>query len=350
VEAAMTARNPNDYGVVLGITRYPALGDLQGCENDAVAFGEWLASDVGGGLPAANITVLRSSDHPAAAQSFRERPTLQDVDQAFEPLIELAMQQGGRAGRRLYVFMAGHGLAPDIDDAALFMANADAQIRIANHVPGRPYASWFRMGAVFDEVVLFMDCCRDDYQSVPFRSVPWAAVASREGADTRHLFGFATRWSRKSRERPDDTGVVRGLFSRALLAGLKGGAADFAGQISGASLEGFVFSYLQSTLQAEDYQEPRFDYDKMNDVVLVPADPVRRKSTHRTVPVVIEIAPPQVASASVINEAFTEVARASRPLSSWTIRLHPGRYQVRLPGPREKVFDVIAGEGIRVQL
>ena len=245
----------DDRAVVVGINRYPALGDLQGPENDAKAFAEWLRSAEGGDVPAENVAVVLSSDYEVPTDPKEAQPTVEAVERAFDALVELADERGGKAGRRLYIFMAGHGFAPDLETAALLMANA-AKGRTGYHLPGMPYANWFRQSASFDEVVLFMDCCRERYPRAPLRPPPYDLLSASKPA--RHFYGLATEWSQAARERPSGD-RVRGLFSEALVAGLSGKARDDRGAVTGASLIKYVFNAVRSGSDPEQpLQEPVF--------------------------------------------------------------------------------------------
>lgn len=245
----------DDRAVVVGINRYPALGDLEGPENDAHAFVEWLRSPQGGDVPEENVALILSSDYDAPNDAKRAEPTVVAVDRAFDELVELADEKGGKAGTRLYVFMAGHGFAPDMRTAALLMANA-AKGRTGYHVPGLPYADWFRQSASFDEVVLFMDCCRERYPRAPLRPPPYDLLSATK--PSRYFYGLATEWSRAARERPSGD-KVRGLFSEALVAGLSGKARDERGAITGASLMKYVYNAVRMGGDpGQPLQEPEF--------------------------------------------------------------------------------------------
>jgi len=331
----------DDYAVVVGITKYPGFEDLKGPENDAVSFREWLLSDDGGGLPERQVFLVVSSAYQEEGDPLQAKPQTGQVDPVFDHLIERGMERGGRLGRRLYIFLAGHGFGPDIEDAALFMANA-APLRLGYHIPGRRYARWFQTAAMFEEVVLFMDCCRDDYMNAPVRTPPWPRIHNAAGANVRTFYGFATKWSRKARERPvSEGGPVKGLFTRALLTALEKSPPDEEGRVTGAAIEKYVHNYLPKLIEDDEYQEPRFDYDKYHDIVFACRD------APATVPVRITFAnPDETRSVEVLDLRFDPVKPATPMMGSWEHTLEPGRYMVREPGAdRRKAFDVI-GEGV----
>ncbi|HEU5218622.1 MAG TPA: hypothetical protein VFU23_08180, partial [Gemmatimonadales bacterium] len=57
----------DDWAIVVGIKRYfdPALAGLEGPENDARQFYEWVVSPSGGAVPKAQAKLIVSSDYPA---------------------------------------------------------------------------------------------------------------------------------------------------------------------------------------------------------------------------------------------------------------------------------------------
>ena len=211
-ELAMAA---NDRTIVVGVKDYPSLGNLDGPENDARDFEAWLLDPTGGGVPQGNIKRILSSDFVATANPLDAEPTTVRLQRAFDGLYDLGEANGGKAGRRLYVYLAGHGVAPSLEDAALLMANA-ARGRSGYHISGRTYANWFRQSAFFDEIVLFMDCCRENSARAGVQPSPYDPLSAPVPA--HHLYGFATEWSRASRERPIGAGgQIQGLFTIALL-------------------------------------------------------------------------------------------------------------------------------------
>src|ERR1044072_2744580 len=165
--------NKSDYAVVIGIKAYPAFdgdGPLEGPENDAEAFHNWVKSQAGGNLPPENVELIISSQYtPPATLPDDATPMIHDAQRAFESLQEraeanAAKGKGLRAGRRLYIYMAGHGFAPRDDQTALLMANATrSRVGPVYHILGQYTAHWFFKSKYFEEVILFMDCCREVY-------------------------------------------------------------------------------------------------------------------------------------------------------------------------------------------
>lgn len=238
----------NDFAVVVGINHYRGLADLSGAENDAAAFDEWLRSDTGGAVPGDHIAFLHNGANGA------EHPRVAEIDDEFEKIHDLLEGDGG--GRRLYIFLAGHGFDPEGDDAALLDATATTR-RLGDHISGRLYMLWHQKARLFEQVVLIMDCCRDDYRRVPIRRPPWIHDDARVGPDAARFTGLATRWAQKARERPDpdDNGKMRGLYSRALLGVLN------AGEVTGEELKRYTMNGLSLLARGGQFQEPEIHTD-----------------------------------------------------------------------------------------
>ena len=264
----------NDWAIVIGIWDYPDLGDLAGPEHDAQAFAEWVQSPVGGGVPADHLRMISSSKFASAAIARDAKPTDAEVQALFDELDDIAQGnrergEGQRVGRRLYLYMAGHGCAPLLDESVLLMANATRR-RAGYHIPGKPWANWFYRAGYFDELLLFMDCCRESYPQAPLNVPAYIDVTAPDAVDRgRRFFAFGTKWSRLSRERPMADGVVRGVFTAALLEGLKGAAAEPDGRVTAGSLAGYLLTGMQRFLSPDDLADP--EIPKAPDIELHPA-------------------------------------------------------------------------------
>ena len=223
----------DDWAIVVGIRRYPELGDLNGPENDARAFHEWVTSPAGGAVSKNQAKLLLSSGFPPPVIPRDALPSDREVHALFEMLDDIAVQnqengKGLQVGRRLYLF-PGHGCAPKFEESAILMANATR--RRVYHIPGKPSADWFYRSGYFREIALFMDCCREPYENVVLHLPSWIDLTLPDIVDkSRRFYGFGTKWSRRAREKefPDNSGTYRGVFTLALLDGLRGAAYDAA--------------------------------------------------------------------------------------------------------------------------
>jgi hypothetical protein len=337
----------NDYAIIVGISNYVYLNSLEGPVNDAHYFMEWVTSRCGGDVPLANITLIQSEDEPPIDPSLA-KPNYAQIDAAFTKLIDKGIEQDGRAGRRLYIFMAGHGFGPEIDEAALLMANADSLFRIGFHIPGRRYAKWFQTAALFEEIVLFMDCCRDILTQAPPKLPPWPPMASPAGAKVKCFFGFATEWSSKARELTfPDNGKVNGLFTRALIDALMLTPTDKHGNVTASAFAGYIQRYLKQMVDkgliessVYEMQRPKFEFSPLEDFVVV------QRAQPTLAPVQIDFtATHKTQRVEIQNSAFQVVATREGMTDMWVLLLVPGRYQIMAPGTgKRKVFDVVGQE------
>lgn len=92
----------------------------------------WLTSGNGSDVPTANVTVIKSLDPVAAAAPTDAKPTRDEIEKAFVALDSIANKnnasgRGSKVGRRLYVYMSGHGFSPRRNHGCLFTANATAR-------------------------------------------------------------------------------------------------------------------------------------------------------------------------------------------------------------------------------
>lgn len=257
----------DDWAVVVGIKTYPGLSHLDGPENDAKDFYAWLTSPDGGAVPEDHVNLILSPE-PAAESPTAALPTTQQIEEAFDHLDDVADENNGRVGRRLYLYFSGHGFAPDFEQAALLMANA-TRTRTGKHILGKPYADWFYRSGYFTEVALFMDCCQEKYSKTTPRPIHFNEVTDFEALDEgKRFYGFGTKWSRLAQERMMDDGKVHGVFTYALLQALRGDAADSDRNITATSLGDWLYNNMRKLLSedalknTEISKEPDLHYEK----------------------------------------------------------------------------------------
>lgn len=343
----------DDRGIVVGITTYPGISPLKGPELDADEFYDWLTSPSGGDVPTNRIDRIVSSAFQPVPPGPPTGLPAQEVAQAFDRLHAEALGTGipKRLGRRLYVYAAGHGAAlpftadPERSDAAFLVA--DATKFNATHVMTKVRALYFLHAGIFDEVVVFMDCCR-----IPLNLVPnYPSYVNAVDMDTlenerRTFFAFATRWGLNAREKPFN-GVTRGIFTSALMAGLRGAAANPDGTINSTSLRNYLTNHMQDLLTPDERVDP--DIPKKPDV---PAPTVELLFTTVAPPrVKVSVTFPPHAANQLIRlrgEGFKVLANSQTVAGApWEIpdALPRGGYLVEIPAlGLEQDFTLIGDE------
>lgn len=336
----------DDRGIVVGITNYPGISTLKGPEADADDFYDWLTSPLFGDVPSNRVEKIVPSRYTTAP-----KPT-EEVAQAFDDLQTEAFVNATpkRLGRRLYVYAAGHGAGlsfrddPDESDAAFLVANATMFNAI--HVMTKVRALYFLKAGIFDEIAVFMDCCRNQLSLNPtFPNYINAININTLGQERRKFFAFATKWGQNAREKEFD-GVTRGIFTTALMRGLRGAAAKADGTITSNSLRDYLVNNMKrlmtdQELTASNFQQPDIP-DPQVDLVFATVPPPRVKLTVTL--------PPNAGNQTIRlrGERFKLVASAQTVAGQpWVVpeELTKGSYLVEIAALNlEKSFDVIGDE------
>src|SRR5262249_12655052 len=171
-------------------------------------------------------------------------------------------------GRRLYVYVSGHGLAADLDHGALLCSNSSENL----YSTVAPYGSIkpFRQAGFFEEFVVWFDGCMD-WAGLEPEGINFNPRAGNSLAPPGPLFeAYAARPRLKAMESPDEKGVVGGVFTRTLLAGRAGDAADpQTGLIDCLSLQRYLYNAM-----------PHYMPASAADNVLVDKQPLVRTDTN----------------------------------------------------------------------
>lgn len=248
-----------DHAILIGIGDYPGLGEeeqparLLGPVNDVASIKEWLLDRQGGGF-ADDSTIHVILSDAAAAVAGRPRPTGDELEAALTRIANIAEAnriagKGMQVGERLYLFMTGHGFSNRRNSACLF--TADATPRLNAHIHATGWLNWLQDSAFFREFVLWMDCCMDRLALDPVRD-PLLSVINAGIPPRANFVAFAAQRPLKAVEAlmPADQ-KVHGVFTWALLQGLRGAAADHNGRVTGRSLADWVRN-AQSALMTEE--------------------------------------------------------------------------------------------------
>jgi len=235
-----------DYAVVVGVARYPGfstagvVSDLNGPDNDAQAIYDWLVDRDGGGLDPGNVTLIRSAQFDPV-DPRDPKPAVGTIEQALRRVDGLVREAGGD---RLYLYFSGHGFAPVIEEGALFTAEASQAFPL--YVYAHSWLRAFRLAGVFRQFVLWMDCCMNPQLTIPVNEVVMRPSLGT-GVPGPAFVGLAAQ-TRSALEHEMADGRVHGVFTWTLLEGLRGGASDERGRVTGESLRNFLYNAMPEFL------------------------------------------------------------------------------------------------------
>jgi hypothetical protein len=335
-----------DWAVVVGINAYPAFTSLKGPTQDATEFAQWLLSGLGACVPDDQLVLIRSPNYEAPPELEQVSPRLEAVKQAF---IELARKASKsefyRLGRRLYIFLAGHGILPthtsipDYDETALLMANADT-ITLGEHCGGHVYAEWFRALGAFDEVVLFVDCCRDQKDNIPLSPHPFPSLRPQRDP-ARRFYAAATKLDSRAWERSFGP-ATHGVFSYALLEALKNPTlCDAQGCLTGDVLAKYLYANIPDLKKG---QEPEIHYTPARDILFIRrVDPKKPKAR------IVFAAQYRDKIGDVIGRKYPEPdATHAIDDQPWTVALDRYIYKVKVRGVEKGVlFEIDGSEEVK---
>lgn len=342
--------HPYHFAVVVGINSYPGgFKPLAGPVNDARAFADWLAADDQGGLPAAHVRLVTTPARPPVRVSTA-RPTkeliddaiwesVQDLDRALDLLPE-EERAAARAESRFYLFVAGHGIMPGQGEAALL--DAKARMGFLSNLEIRSYVDWLRKDGSFAQVVAFADCCRSfELLAVPGQAPFGQAARIRGPVET--LVGLAATAGSVSVEDTDPDipmDARRGYFSRALVDGLRGNAADpDTGQVTSTRLRDYVVPLVADRSRTKSFQqtvEMPVDRDMVFGPVHVAPEPEPHAAStpgRQRRRVVIRFPSGFVGEVELVAPDGTLLAWDSAD-GDWIVRLYDGVWFVQRAGTR----------------
>lgn len=351
---ARAAVNPDDHALVVGIRRYlgTATGwphDLLGPDNDAADVAKWLSDPDGGGLPTDNVHVIRSAEAPDPFVGGRGLPGQAEVVAALREMVALPRNykdQGNRAfgGRRLYIFVSGHGWATKREQAALVTAEAIRER--APNVDVTSWADYLAEAGAFKEIILWCDACATRTEPTLVEGTPAAfglsPVHHPSAAHVRIFEGFAAGIGLRAVENQMEDGAWHGAFTWALLKALKGQART---PVTTETL----CEYLRNAMMK--FQSP-VDQERRG-VAHEPAfgsrDPITFATPRRqTVRVTITFPDACVGQVATIGQGRNAPPTATDTLTetTWSISLEPGLYHVGVSSRNVSALFEALGESV----
>jgi hypothetical protein len=330
-----------DYAVVVGIAEYPGLTNLSGPDTDAQAVYDWLVDPAGGRLEEQNVELIRSAQFDPI-DPRDPKPASGGVTAA---LVRIATRTQQAPGNRLYLYFSGHGFAPTIEEGALFTAEASQLAPF--HVYAHSWLKAFRRAGLFRDVVLWMDCCMNYQQSIPVDEADLRFSQSTKPPGPAFV-GLAAQ-TKSALEHTMADGKVHGVFTWTLLEGLRGGASDERGRVTGESLKSFLQSAMPEFLPDEAKRAATVD---LHPFVRADEGMVFTRFPERpTYPVHLRIPGAAAGQRLHLWTGRPHVAAVSQDLAGpeWTGRLVRGLYVAEVPaaGLRHG-FQVTGSGGIEV--
>jgi hypothetical protein len=258
----------DDYAILVGISRYadPAFPALTGPPRDVALVKEWLMSANGGNVPADRIrTILSPESFPPDLDALQAPPLASQFHLEFVKMERERMALKGERTKsgRLYLFFSGHGFcARDIDrdaEAALYAANAAKDF--FEHIYGTYFARRAKAKALFPEVVLIMDCCRDaEVNRAPIQ--PTLANTPDDGltGNVKVLAIYAVPRGGKAHERaiPERGGVTHGLLTHALFKTLAEARPTGEGMVTATRLRDHLLQAWEAVCGEDAAPRPDF--------------------------------------------------------------------------------------------
>lgn len=328
----------SDYALVVGIDGYSKFEKLHGAERDACAFEAWLLHRNGGDVPRDNVATILSSNYPPPKRPAKAKPMTDDVRAELATLVDDYLEDPKKRRRRLYLYFAGHGFGPTIDESALLMANASQEM--LSYLPGVRCGNYFREYPVVSEVVLFMDCCRDHYDRAPLVDLGLPLLKAARQSEAPYFFALATKWTLPTREGVDESGEIRGHFTRALIEAL-----DQPGATS-ESVEKYVKGRLPELAPRGEYYEPDFDSRR----TISFGKRSRRNGDPPALVNVLFANPDASIRLRIVDSKKRIVAETDMDSGPWSVELARGLYQLSRSDRSERIgFSVPATGSIDVQ-
>jgi hypothetical protein len=337
-------QNHADYALVVGINHYPGFRNLKGAIEDAEDFAKWLYQDPEGGrLPQQNCSVVFSRPTPV-------RPIQDEID---DSLSQIFRSIGNNRGRRFYLYFSGHGLGQSNLGADLCLARWSFEFRRAA-LDSQDYLKLILGSGKFEEVAFFLDCCR--VRLVNTRGLPSALGFARPAdlsGQTKHFVGYATEFQNSSYEAAisestptGDEPIVRGHFTRALMNGLRGGAAVASGGVPAALLKQYLETETPRIAAASNQtQKP----EVLNGLCSVPQAVFGSFKPTSMLTVTIQFKPGRLGPIVLEGPDLSEIRRDAPSTGPWVIGLEKGWHALRdLENEEHLTFRVAAAEGSSV--
>lgn len=242
----------DNFAIVVGISRYKGGTEyppLDGPRYDVEHICDWLVAANGGNVKPGNIYKLITPPELFEPLQDGAPPPQWTPDQSafIRAYQEITIENGEyrRRDSRLYLYFSGHGFSQSADmtaRAALFAANAFGPAR--PNIPGTVYAEAAKRVAVFKEIVLIMDCCRDVQRNSPYAAYELDQTESGNAEKVKLFAMYASAKNGKAQEREfKSQDKVFGLLTHGLVRALDEAPTNVLGQVSSTTLNNYLKVY-----------------------------------------------------------------------------------------------------------
>lgn len=254
----------NDFAILVGISEYrsESFPSLRGPLNDVRLVRDWLVNSAGGDVPEENIRTLVTSMPVPVPKPNGLGPRAQDFQDLFSNLVVNAADDSWiQRDGRLYLYLSGHGFSRREDQApraALITANGTP--KIPENISATSFMYKVRDQALFREVVLIMDCCRDLALNFPYWEPVLNLSQSDNSSQVKVLAIYAGPKAAMTLERPipERGGNVHGLLTHALFKAIAEANPDNGGNISSHALSQHVNYTWPAICGDTPLDEPEF--------------------------------------------------------------------------------------------
>jgi hypothetical protein len=269
----------DDWAILVGIERYAdaAFSPLGGPLADVALFKDWLLREEGGAVPETNIIEILT---PSPSSAGPPKPVFSDFQYAFQNLIAPTGSALTVRDARLYLYFSGHGfseLRDQMPRATLY--TADASRLFPWNIPGTYYARWTKDVALFSQIVLIMDCCRDaelrkTEMIPPLLDAQNPAAAAK--ADVLAIYGAPK--GGKAQERPIASrgGAVHGLLTHAVIDAFESAQTDALGNVSSDAIRDHIKNSWLSICGDRPADPPEFALPERGAMILFKRPSARR--------------------------------------------------------------------------
>lgn len=280
-----------NWAIIVGINEYPRQAGqsiLNGAVADACDFADWALDPAGGNVPSERLFFWTYPwpDHaeerlaaylsnplpnwegdgkPSGPPDTTRAPTAFEIVWTAEHLgrkaEEAAREDDREEMRRIYVFLAGHGVrAPEVNDNNIqtcFIAG-NFQPHSSRSAHGLIGCESFRKSLLnrrFDEVMMFLDCCRVDGILLASSALPLCDQSNYRGLGSWST-GYASRDNTLAYETEDPP--IRGAFSKTLLDGLRTHRDSNTSSLNAEQLARYVVDNIRRHTTRQQF--PQFVY------------------------------------------------------------------------------------------